>query len=150
MLVTYEHYFAGRIINVRGTWNPFNRLIFGRHGLDIFCSAMPGFTIQHQMHQAAQKLYSTLWQKDLGKILVDVPNNKELRYLPKSEVDNLELHSLGYFEDVLLIRKEYLTIMNVLNTKSWKECGGHGVVIIGQPGIGKKLSQITVMLLTAD
>jgi hypothetical protein len=111
---------------------------------------MSGVTVQHQMHQAAQKLYSTLWQKDLGKILVDVPNNKELRYLPKSEVDNLELHSLGYFEDVLLIRKEYLTIMNVLNTKSWKECGGHGVVIIGQPGIGKKLSQITVMLLTAD
>jgi hypothetical protein len=76
------------------------------------------------------------------------PIAKELRYLPKTEVDTLELHSLGYFEDVLLVRKEYLTAMNILNTKSWKECGGHGVVIIGQPGIGEKFSQITVMLLT--
>ena len=82
-------------------------------------------------------------------MLMDVPNSKGLKYLPRTEVDNLELHSLGYSENVLLVRKEYLTTMNILNTKSWKACGGHGVVIIGQPGIGKKLSQITVMLLTA-
>jgi hypothetical protein len=80
---------------------------------------------------------------------MDVPNSKELRYLPKTEVDSLELRALGYSENVLLVRKEYLTTMNILNTKSWKPCGGRGVVIIGQSGIGKKLSQITVMLLTA-
>jgi len=56
VLVAYEHYFAGRHINARGAWN---RLIFGRHGLDLFCSAESDVTF---LHQAAQKLYSTLWQ----------------------------------------------------------------------------------------
>jgi hypothetical protein len=146
ILVAYEPCFAGRSNNVSGAWNSFYRLIFGRHGICLFCSAVSGVAFRHQ---AAERLYSALWQKDLGRMLMDVPNSKELKYLPKAEVDNLELRSLGYFENVLLVRKEYLTTMDILNTKSWKACGGHGVVIIGQSGIGKRLSQITVMLLTA-
>ena len=81
---------------------------------------------------------------------MDVLHNKELRYLPKTEVDNLEIRYLRHSENVLLVRKKYLTTINILNAKLWILCGGHGVVtiIIGQPGISKKLLQITVTLLT--
>ena len=74
-----------------------------------------------------------MWGKDLEVMLLDVPNFEGVKYLPKAQVDHLQLGILGYPEQVLLIRKEYIFSMNDLTSKSL--CKGRGVVVTGQPGI---------------
>ncbi|KAI0245653.1 hypothetical protein BJV78DRAFT_1287359 [Lactifluus subvellereus] len=83
--------------------------------------------------RAARKLYDTLWGKDLNVILLDVPNGNGLKYVPRSQVEDLELHHLEYPEYALLIRKEYIFAFDELETRPRKG----GVVVSGQPGIGK-------------
>ncbi|KAI0245655.1 hypothetical protein BJV78DRAFT_1287361 [Lactifluus subvellereus] len=85
--------------------------------------------------RAARKLYDTLWGKDLNVILLDVPNGDGLKYVPRSQVNNLELHHLEYKEYALLIRKEYIFAFDALETRPREKIGG--VVVSGQPGIGK-------------
>jgi hypothetical protein len=86
------------------------------------------------MLQAACKLYDIMWGKNLDDLLQDVPNTNDLKYLPKASVDDMQLKALGYREDVLLIRDEYLILFDELVIKS--EHGCKGVVVLGQPGIG--------------
>ena len=85
-----------------------------------------------------------MWLKDLGKILLDVPGCKGLKYLPDTKVDDLQLHTLGYNEQVLLVRKEYLIALDALNMKS--NTGG-GIVITGSSGIGMVHLLVMVVLL---
>lgn len=61
-------------------------------------------------------------------------------------MDNLRLRSLGYLENVLLIRKEYIFALDDLKSKSLDE--GGGVVVTGKPRIGMDLLLIMFILLT--
>ncbi|KAI0250344.1 hypothetical protein BJV78DRAFT_1283292 [Lactifluus subvellereus] len=88
--------------------------------------------------QAALKLYGTLWGKDLNDILLDVPHGNGLKYVPKSWMDDLELRAFKYKEDAFLVREEYAFAFDKLETRSAdSEKRGGGVVVLGQPGIGK-------------
>ena len=80
-------------------------------------------------------MYNALWLKNLEKMLLDVPAKgcKGLKYLPNTKVDELQLHTLGYNEEVLLVCEEYLIALGALGMKSGT---GGGMVITGQPGIG--------------
>ncbi|KAI0255005.1 hypothetical protein BJV78DRAFT_810987 [Lactifluus subvellereus] len=98
-------------------------------------SALPGM---QDIHQAALKLYGTLWGKDLNDILLDVPDGNGLKYVPKSRMDDLELRAFKYKEDAFLVREEYSFAFDELETRSAdSEKKGGGVVVLGQPGIGK-------------
>lgn len=81
-------------------------------------------------------------------MLLDVPAKgcKGLKYLPNTKVDELQLHTLGYNEEVLLVREEYLIALGALGIKSGT---GGGMVITGQPGIGMEFLWATVIWLTS-
>ena len=85
-----------------------------------------------------------MWLKDLGKILLDVPGCKGLKYLPDTMVADLQLHSLGYNEEVFLVRKEYLIALDALNMKS---STGGGIIITGPSGIGMVHLLVIIVLL---
>ena len=99
----------------------------------ILCSAAALQDIQDIL-QAALKLYDILWGKDINVILLDVPNGSGLKYVPKSWVHDLELHSLKYGETALLVREEYIVAFENLEAQSKVE-DSRGVVVFGQPGI---------------
>jgi len=65
-------------------------------------------------------------------MLERVPDGHE-KYLPRAQVDSLHLHALGFTEDALLVRKEYITAIRL-----WQEPTkwSRGVEITGHPGIG--------------
>ena len=74
-----------------------------------------------------------MWQCDLDRIEIVVPGRASLKYIPKNVLDNLQLRNLGYNEEILLVRKEYTTVLKKLNKRP---DNGGGIVITGQPGIG--------------
>ncbi len=86
-----------------------------------------------ELFYAATKLHQAMWQTNLEKRLLDVDECKELKYLPSSEVKDLQLRVLGCDTDTILIREEYL-----LTLKELKDCRPKfgGIVLTGQPGIG--------------
>jgi hypothetical protein len=88
-----------------------------------------------------------MWGKDLEKMLLDVPDCEGLKYLPKAQLDHLQIGFLGYPEQVLLIREEYIFAMNHLTSKSL--CEGGGMVVTGQPGIGMESFPVMITLLTS-
>jgi len=88
-----------------------------------------------------------MWGKDLEEMLLDVPDCEGLKYLPKAQVDHLQIGVLGYPEEVLLIRKEYIFALNNLILKSLR--AGGGVLVDGQPGIGMDLFPVMIILLTS-
>jgi hypothetical protein len=90
-----------------------------------------------------------MWLKDLGKLLLDVPDCCGLKYLPDTEVDNLQLPILGYNEKVLLICKKYAITLDALNKARNINSSGGGVVITGQSGIGTNFLQVIIILLTS-
>ena len=47
-----------------------------------------------------------------------MPNCGGLKYLPKAQVDHLQIGVLGYSEEVLLFRLEYIFAMTELTSKS--------------------------------
>jgi len=73
--------------------------------------------------------------KNINVILLDVPNGSGLKYVPKSWVHDLELHSLKYGEAALLVREEYIVALENLEAQSKVE-DSRGIVVFGQPGIG--------------
>jgi hypothetical protein len=88
-----------------------------------------------------------MWGKDFKEMLLDVPNCEGMKYLPAAQVDYLQIKHLGYPEQVLLIRTEYILSMNKFTSKSL--CEGGGVVITGQPGIGMDIVfPVMIILLT--
>ena len=60
-----------------------------------------------------------------------------LEYIPANELKNLELEFMGFREDALLIRQEYITALNKFNEWSSSQYGlSGGVVVTGHPGSG--------------
>ncbi|KAH8990815.1 hypothetical protein EDB92DRAFT_1816611 [Lactarius akahatsu] len=67
-----------------------------------------------------------------------VPDHGEFQYLKKGQIDSLGLAALLYNESALLIRKEYKVIHDDLRSYERDPTRrGGGVVVTGQPGIGK-------------
>ncbi|KAH9000060.1 hypothetical protein EDB92DRAFT_460114 [Lactarius akahatsu] len=89
--------------------------------------------------QIAEQLYKTLWGKDLNVILEEISDGGTTwTYVPKTHIDHLKMSELGYNETRgLLVRPEYDVAFGVLQQdhETVEDCGG--VVVTGQPGIGK-------------
>jgi len=79
-----------------------------------------------------------MWKKPLEDMLDElrVSPEKKFKYFSKPRLEYLKFNLMDYFEDVLLIRDEYLAAYNTL--EKWFSSGvtGGGVVVTGQPGIG--------------
>ncbi|KAH9035823.1 hypothetical protein EDB84DRAFT_1210475 [Lactarius hengduanensis] len=92
--------------------------------------------------RAAEKLYKTLWGKELKAILEEISDDEGTvwKYVPKKHIDSLEMRELGYPEGRgLLFRPEYDIALESLdgeqNSAEDRCCGG--IVVTGQLGIGK-------------
>lgn len=96
--------------------------------------------------RVARKLHENVWGQDLNPNLRDVPGESTLKYLPNAYLDFLELKVLGYTEKCLLIRAEYYVALGGFNPQAAisRMCGG--VVVTGQPGIGKSCFLYYVLL----
>ncbi|KAH9172974.1 hypothetical protein EDB89DRAFT_1905677 [Lactarius sanguifluus] len=99
--------------------------------------------------QVAEQLYRTLWGEDLNVILEEMSgvDRTTWKYVPKTHIDSLQ--KLGYTESCgLLLRPEYdialRTICKDQKTAKARQCGG--VVVTGQPGIGKTCFLYYVLL----
>lgn len=90
----------------------------------------------------ARLLHSWLWGKHINSVLDQVSDCPEL-YLSQTKVRDLQLSNLGYTEEALLVREEYITAVNLLEGPFR---GFQGVVITGQPGIG----MFTIVLLLSS
>jgi hypothetical protein len=89
-------------------------------------------------YNAAQVLHKAMWRQDLDKKLQKVTRGSDLKYLPPTEVNNLQLRELGCYADAILVRKEYLVTFKSLEDHR-PNIGG--VVVTGQPGIGTSFLQ---------
>ncbi|KAI0296293.1 hypothetical protein B0F90DRAFT_1109562 [Multifurca ochricompacta] len=95
-----------------------------------------------QVRQAAEHLHRILWNTPFDQWLAAfyVPEfNKSFNYLPANHLSNLRLNDLGFKEMVLLVRQEYDKAFDVIE-ETLLNCGtSHlgGIIITGQPGIGK-------------
>ncbi len=96
--------------------------------------------------RAAETLYNKLWGKDLNVILEEISDNGTIwKYVPERHIRSLGMKVLGYPERCgLLVRPEYDVAFGMLNedhkTAMEENCGG--VVVTGQPGIGRLSSLI--------
>ncbi|KAH9010689.1 hypothetical protein EDB84DRAFT_1570276 [Lactarius hengduanensis] len=110
----------------------------------------PGWSNQENIHvylivdlglKTAEKLYEKLWGEDLNAILEEISDDDGTwKYVPKTRIDDLKMSELGYNETRgLLVRPEYDVAFGMLQQAHdhWtpEDCGG--VVVTGQPGIGK-------------
>jgi len=80
----------------------------------------------------AKWLHLELWGKGLSSILEQVPDCSE-KYVSQTKMAQLHLNKLGYRENALLIREEYITAIDILEGPFEPF---DAVVITGQPGIG--------------
>ncbi|KAH9072364.1 hypothetical protein EDB83DRAFT_2289207 [Lactarius deliciosus] len=99
--------------------------------------------------RVAERLYETLWGEDLNVILEEISgvDGTTWKYVPKTHIGSLQ--KLGYTESCgLLLRPEYdiafRTICEDHKTAKARQCGG--VVVTGQPGIGKTCFLYYVLL----
>ena len=93
----------------------------------------------------AKWLYLELWGKDLGSILEQVPDCSE-KYVSRTKITQLHLDKLGYRENALLIREEYITAIDMLEGPFQPH---NAVVITGQPGIGVLCTSFKPIFLTS-
>jgi hypothetical protein len=86
----------------------------------------------------AQELHRKLWKKPFNAILseYDVSSGKSFQYIPNQLIEDLQLYRLNYLENILLVREEYVTAFNTLESWAGSAGRGGGVVITGQPDIG--------------
>ncbi|KAH9000070.1 hypothetical protein EDB92DRAFT_460622 [Lactarius akahatsu] len=92
--------------------------------------------------RVAEHLYNTLWGKDLNVILEEVSDDDGTtwKYVPETHINSLRMEVLGYPESRgLLVRPEYDIALGMLNDgyKTAKNHQRDGVVVTGQPGIGR-------------
>ncbi|KAH9164837.1 hypothetical protein EDB89DRAFT_385511 [Lactarius sanguifluus] len=89
--------------------------------------------------RAAERLYNKLWGKDLSVIVEEISDNGNTwKYVPKKHMDSLEMTKLGYpDEHGLLVRPEYDVAWDDFDYDTARKKGQRGVVVTGQPGIGK-------------
>ncbi|KAH9074287.1 hypothetical protein EDB83DRAFT_2657196 [Lactarius deliciosus] len=91
------------------------------------------------MMQAAERLYDKLWGTDLSAILEEISDKGNTwKYVPKKHIDSLNMVDLGYPEEHgLLVRQEYEVAWEDFDYDTARSKGQNGVVVTGQPGIGK-------------
>ena len=82
--------------------------------------------------EPARHLHQELWETDLHSTFDKVPGRRET-YVSRSRVTSLQLHGLGFDEEALLVRNEYVTALKTLGDMSTTR---EGVVITGQRGAG--------------
>ena len=99
-----------------------------------FCLATP-LQPAGRFHQVGEQLHRVIWGRDLGEMLLDVPDCGGLRHIPETQMGKLGLQDLGYSEKVLLVRHEYISAFNHLTSMSSNDRSG-GVIVTGQRGIG--------------
>ncbi|KAH9022953.1 hypothetical protein EDB85DRAFT_1992850 [Lactarius pseudohatsudake] len=99
-----------------------------------------------EIMRVARKLHDNVWGQDLNPELRDVPGESTLKYLPNAYLDSLELRVLGYTEKCLLIRAEYDVAFGDFNPQAAISRMCDGVVVTGQPGIGKSCFLYYVLL----
>ena len=83
-------------------------------------------------NKAVKHLYGAMWENGLEEKLLYVDECKGLKYLPATEIKNLQLQELGCDEDTILFRKEYTFTSEKLEGLR----PNIRVVMTGQPGIG--------------
>jgi hypothetical protein len=93
--------------------------------------SVPSDTLR--MYSSAKKLHKAMWNKDLNGRLEDVD---DLKYLPATQVEILELRQLGCSAKAILVRKEYRFTMNTLEERQKAQSESGGIVVTGHPGIG--------------
>jgi hypothetical protein len=100
--------------------------------------------LAHYRSITFQAVYATFWKKPFESFLDDAPasDGEILKHISPATVQKLQLGdaSMKYDENVLLIRNEFLSAFDTL--ESWwnsnkKKGGVGGVVVTGQPGIGE-------------
>ncbi len=79
-----------------------------------------------------------MWGKNLDSRLEDVPNGQGLKFLPATEVNNLQLGRLGCTANAILFREEYSLTFDTLGQYTAKS---GGMVVTGGSGIGTNLLQ---------
>ena len=79
-----------------------------------------------------------MWKLPLNPRLKDISDRsgKVLKYVPATHIRDLGLRHLGFPEDVLLIRHEYISALEELTSRSSDQARGDGVYVTGHPGIG--------------
>jgi hypothetical protein len=101
--------------------------------------------------QIAQGIYHTLWGKPLDDFLCEASTDVEgtsvhYQYYTQALIEASQLSHLKFQEKVLLIREEYVSLYELLQS-SHRQRGG--VIVTGQPGIGEHPSPaILAHLLT--
>lgn len=96
--------------------------------------------------EAAHRVYYAFWGKgSLDRLLQPVPG-RNLKYFPKTLIDFLQIQSLSYNGSILLIRDEYELAFTKLQEEEGKEkeIRSSGMVVTGQPGIGKHLAPVAI------
>ena len=90
--------------------------------------------------QVAQKLHSTVWGRPLNAILNDITDSggNILKYVSSAHIKDSELRHLGFPEDALLIRHEYIPALEDLTSQSLGQTRGDGVLVTGHSGIGMR------------
>ncbi|KAH9034727.1 hypothetical protein EDB85DRAFT_979997 [Lactarius pseudohatsudake] len=86
--------------------------------------------------QAAWHLYRVMWGQPLPVAETVHGQQDKLTYVPSERLRELGLKWLGFDEDVLLIRPEYITTFDSLDLGPSMQ-RRDSVVVIGHPGIGK-------------
>ena len=90
------------------------------------------------LYDAAVKLHKAMWRQDLGSRLQDVEQCEGLKYLPATEVNNLQLRHLGCTARAILIREEYSFTLEALEGR---QDNSGGMIVTGHSGIGTHLLQ---------
>jgi hypothetical protein len=90
--------------------------------------------------QAAENLHEKLWGRNLNDKLKEISDGgRTWKYIPKEQIDSLQLGPLGYDEDVLLFREEYTATVESFDLEKARKQKLRGTVVTGQPGIGMVL-----------
>jgi hypothetical protein len=99
--------------------------------------------------EAAEKLHENMWGQSLDDKLkvVSGDGGRTWKYLPKEQLDSLQLDPLGYSEDVLFFLDEYDIAMKSFDPNKAMTVGRRGVVVTGQLGIGTVLLTINSLLI---
>ena len=90
-------------------------------------------------------MYYAFWAKNLDELLQPVPGYPNLMYFTREQIKLLK--RCFYGENVLLVREEYKDVYNAL--WRYKAPRRGGVVVAGQPGIGKHAQSLVVSFANA-
>ncbi|KAI0294602.1 hypothetical protein B0F90DRAFT_1821170 [Multifurca ochricompacta] len=102
--------------------------------------------------EAAKYLHSTIWNTSFDERVKThyVPElRKSFKYLTTDSLSKLRLKDLDFMETVLMIRQEYDDALNVIKEISLNRETSRigGIIITGQPGIGKTCFLFYLLLL---